>query len=56
MFDMVINALLKDHPRVGGEKQKNAIEQKRLQGSPPRRRGKEGHRGRKCGQKGITPA
>ena len=46
----------KDHPRVGGEKQKNTMEQKRLQGSPPRGRGKEVDGfGFSC-RYGITPA
>ena len=45
-----------DHPRVCGEKQRKAIEQKRLQGSPPRMRGKVKYEDLMYEPKGITPA
>ena len=40
MFDMVINSLLEDHPRVGGEKFQKPIDMLQDMGSPPRGRGK----------------
>ena len=51
-----VEVVHKDHPRVGGEKQKNAIEQKRLQGSPPRRRGKDFLLFHRLFAQRITPA
>ena len=40
LFDMVINSLLEDHPRVGGEKFQKPIDMLQDMGSPPRGRGK----------------
>ena len=45
-----------DHPRVGGEKARTLIVQDEPQGSPPRRRGKEGERPAGSNPARITPA
>ena len=45
-----------DHPRVCGEKSKRVNSTKRIEGSPPRVRGKAGLPFSSCSKIGITPA
>ena len=45
-----------DHPRTGGEKAGNIRQAERIQGSPPRRRGKASDRLPGHGRPGIIPA
>ena len=56
LFDMVINSLLEDHPRVGGEKSWNLRLFSVGAGSPPRGRGKGRRMGCPQDRPGITPA
>ena len=56
LFDMVINSLLEDHPRVGGEKSWNLRLFSVGAGSPPRGRGKGKSSDQKILRPGITPA
>ena len=56
IFDVVINALLEDHPRVGGEKLESFKEPARQFGSPPRGRGKGPHIQPAGAVARITPA
>ena len=56
LFDMVINSLLEDHPRVGGEKFVRYGYKFPVGGSPPRGRGKVPETYRYVAGYGITPA
>ena len=53
---LTMTLLIWDHPRVCGEKAISADAFKKLQGSPPRVRGKGKHPVRACAAPGITPA
>ena len=46
----------RDHPRVCGEKNLNALVRMATPGSPPRMRGKASARCQTCAETGITPA
>ena len=46
----------KDHPRVGGEKWRNLMNEQKEKGSPPRGRGKVAHPCKCVVALGITPA
>ena len=48
--------MVKDHPRVCGEKLAFLVVRGREMGSPPRMRGKDAHPPRSSGPGGITPA
>ena len=56
LFDMVINSLLEDHPRVGGEKPMSLRAALAPPGSPPRGRGKEEDESFAAHAARITPA
>ncbi len=56
LLDFVQAMSQMDHPRMGGEKQRNAILQKKLQGSPPHGRGKVYMDGNRQTLRRITPA
>lgn len=49
-------AVVKDHPRVGGEKAHSIANVLEQRGSPPRRRGKEQGANPEYWEGGITPA
>ena len=48
--------IIRDHPRVCGEKKKGGSPEKSGLGSPPRVRGKDSESGSQAGTNGITPA
>ena len=48
--------VVRDHPRVCGEKRASSMSQTLLLGSPPRMRGKEERQSGGCAALGITPA
>ena len=56
VFDVVINALLKDHPRMGGEKCVSFLAVNFVHGSPPHGRGKVDSAKTDETIDGITPA